>query len=182
MGWIPAAAAVTVLAPVVYAVVQHDLRSSANDPQVQMAEDGARRLDAGAEPESLTSEPPVDVAASLRPYTIVFDRHGWPLASSARLHGGTPIPPPGALASAAPGGRNVVTWQPAPDVRQAAVIVAWRGGYVLVGRSLRLVEQREDEVLLIALGGWSAAVGAAAVASVAAAFLSQRVSPASGLA
>jgi len=41
-------------------------------------------------------------------------------------------------------GRSEITWAPRPDVREAAVIVADRNGYVLAGRSLRLVEQRED--------------------------------------
>ena len=47
-----------------------------------------------------------------------------------------------------------MTWQPRSGVRIAAVVVPWRGGTVLAGRSLRLVETREDEALLLAAGGW----------------------------
>src|SRR5207245_10626154 len=46
--WVPIAVAVTGLTVVVYSAVQQDLRQGGNDPQIQMAEDAAARLNAGA--------------------------------------------------------------------------------------------------------------------------------------
>lgn len=68
-------------------------------------------------------------------------------------------------------GMDGVTWRPRTGVRVAAVVVPWRGGTVLAGRSLRLVETREDEVLLLAAGGWLLGLLAIAATSVAAAAL-----------
>lgn len=128
----------------VFAAVQQDLRMGANDPQIQMVEDAAARLDGGASPASVVSAPAVDLARSLAPFTIVFGKDRRPLASSAILDGQTPQPPAGAFDAVANGGRSEITWAPRPAVREAAVIVAYRDGYVLAGRSLRIVEQRED--------------------------------------
>ena len=50
--WLPAAAVATLAAGFFYGEVQHELRSGANDPQVQMAEDATARLDSGALPEA----------------------------------------------------------------------------------------------------------------------------------
>ncbi|MGZ6314302.1 MAG: hypothetical protein ACXWNI_01585 [Candidatus Limnocylindrales bacterium] len=86
---------------------------------------------------------------------IVFDTNGQVLASNATLDGGPPAPPIGVLAAARPGSPNAVTWQPRDGVRVAAVVVAWKGGTVLAGRSLRLVEQREANAELIAGAAWA---------------------------
>ncbi len=139
--FLPVAGAATVLILLVYAAGQQNLRMNANDPQVQMAEDAAARLDAGASPKAVIPADPVDLARSLAPFVIVFGRDGTQLASSARLDGVSPAPPAGTLSA---GKRSEVTWAPRPDVREAAVIVAYRDGHVLAGRSLGLVEQRED--------------------------------------
>jgi len=115
--------------------------------------------------------PAVDLAGSLAVSVTVLDRAGTVLASTARLDGGTPRPPTGALAAASPSSPNVLTWQPRSGVRQAAVIAAYQdaggGGTVVVSRSLRLVEQREDQVLWLAVAGWLAALAATAVLAIA---------------
>ena len=50
-------------------------------------------------------------------------------------------------------------------VRAATVVVGFRGGWLVAGRSLRLVEERADHLLSLALAGWLAAlVGTALVA------------------
>lgn len=77
--------------------------------------------------------------------------------------------PQGVLDSAQQHGQNRVTWQPEPRVRSAAVTVPFGGaqpGYVLAGRSLREVEQREDNLLLLALLGGLITLGATLVATV----------------
>jgi hypothetical protein len=142
--FLPVVAAAAVVIVLVYAVQQQNLRMGANDPQVQMAEDAATRLDAGASPAAVLPTQHVDIGQSLAPYLIVFGREGQPIASSATLDGRLPTPPDGVFGNIPAGGRHELTWAPRPEVRQAAVIVPYRAGFVLAGRSLRLVEQRED--------------------------------------
>src|SRR5713101_7851125 len=74
--WVPIAVAVTGLTAVVYGAVQQDLRQGANDPQIQMAEDAAARLNAGATPDAVVPGESIDLAYSLRPYVMVFDEPG----------------------------------------------------------------------------------------------------------
>src|SRR5665811_516764 len=63
--WLPLAVAITLLSGLIYGAVQQVLRQDANDPQIQMAQDTAAALTAGAAPESLASATPVDIALSL---------------------------------------------------------------------------------------------------------------------
>jgi hypothetical protein len=165
--FLPLAVLATATCGLAYAETQQALRSGANDPQLQLAEDAGTRLDAGATPSSvLGPNPPVDLARSL-----VFDAQGRVLASDAILDGGQPAPPKGVLDAARPGSPNSVTWQPRDGVRVATVTVAWSGGTVLAGRSLRAVEQREANAELIAGAAWLAMLAALAAASVLAAWL-----------
>jgi len=167
--FLPVAVLATFCCGLVHAAVQQDLRLSANDPQVQLAEDAARALDAGARPSGLVGSSKVDVATSLAPFVVIFDLSGRVLATDGQLDGHDPIPPSGVLDSARQNPPNAVTWQPRDGVRIASVSVPWHGGTVLAGRSLREVEQREDEALLIAVaGGLVMLVALAATALVAA--------------
>src|SRR3954470_16327598 len=84
--WLPLAAVCTVLAGLVYVAVQQDLRGTANDPQIQMAQDAATGLQAGASPASLTGSGKVDIAHSLAPYLIIYDDAGNVLSSCAELN------------------------------------------------------------------------------------------------
>jgi hypothetical protein len=147
--WLPVTVAATIVILAVFVAAQQNLRIGANDPQIQIVEDAAAQLDAGATPASILPPAHVDMARSLAPFVIVFDRQGRPIASSASMNGETPVPPTGVFTSVPAGGRNDVTWQPAAGVREAAVVVAYRDGFVLAGRSLRVVEERESS-----LGGW----------------------------
>ena len=113
--WLPIIVDATVLTLLVFAALQQNLRMGANDPQVQMAEDAAARLNAGAGPDSVTPAQQVDMARSLAPFLIVFGHDGRPLASSALLDG---------------------------------------NGDILVGRSLRLVEQRADALARVVIVLW----------------------------
>jgi hypothetical protein len=96
------------------------LRSGANDPQIQLAEDAARALDAGAQATSLVGVDRVDVVQSLAPFLVVFDASGKVLATDGQFDGHDPIPPSGVLASAQENPPDMVTWQPRSGVRIAA--------------------------------------------------------------
>jgi hypothetical protein len=170
--FLPLAVLATATCGLAYAETQQALRSGANDPQVQLAEDAGTRLDAGATPSSVVDTSyAVDLARSLAPFVIVFNAQGLILASNASLDGGQAAPPKGALESARPGSPNAVTWQPRDGLRFATVTVAWKGGTVLAGRSLRVVEEREANAELIAGAAWLAMLAALAAASVLAAWL-----------
>src|ERR1700716_2868565 len=70
--WVPLAVAVTGLSAVVYGAVQQDLRQGANDPQIQMAEDAAAKLNAGAAPSAVVPSDQIELNGSLQSYVMVF--------------------------------------------------------------------------------------------------------------
>jgi hypothetical protein len=166
--FLPAAVLATALCGLVYVAVQQDLRSGANDPQEPLAKDAAARLDAGASPASVVGPTTVDLAVSLAPFVVVYDAGGAVLATDGQLDGGPPQIPIGVLDSARATGRDAVSWQPRPGARFATVTVPWSGGTVMVGRSLRLVEDRESALLLIVGAAWVVTLAALALASLAA--------------
>ncbi len=142
----------------VYMAVQQQYRQSANDPQVQMAEDAAATLDAGKTPDLVVGVPKIDLRDSLAPFLIVTDENFRVLASSGQLDGKNVVPPRGAFEAAKSNTgkdtpvsqENRITWQPASGVREAAVIVHRSGGYVVAARSLREVENREQQLTNLA--------------------------------
>jgi hypothetical protein len=161
--WLPFAALITFACLLSYLLVQQDLRMTANDPQIEVAEDVAQALGNGISPQDIV--PPgqvINIATSLDPFIIIFDALGKVLASSATLNGTTPAVPNGVFASVAQHGEDRITWQPQPGVRSAAVIDSFAGnasssgGFVLAGRSLREIEIREDNVLHLAMLAWIA--------------------------
>jgi hypothetical protein len=140
----------------VYVVVQQSLRQSANDPQIQMAEDAAAALARGQDAASIVPESQVDLGRSLAPFLMLFDDAGQVIGTSGLLHGQPPVLPSGVLAYAGQNGEDRVTWQPEAGVRIATVIVhsgGPNGGFALAGRSLREVEEREAQVELEAGAG-----------------------------
>jgi hypothetical protein len=147
--WLPLAVVTAGLCALVYAAVQQSLRSGANDPQIQLAEDTASALDAGAQAASVVPPGRVELAASLAPFIFVFDDSGHMLASSAVLHGAAPDFPTGVLDYTRANGEDRVTWQPEPGVRMATVAVRFNQGVVVAGRSLREVELRVDNLLTL---------------------------------
>jgi len=157
---------VTGLVGLCYAAIQQDIRQSADDPQIQMAEDIATKLADGQAIQNVVPAEKVDIAKSLAPYIIVFDATGKPIASSAQLDGQTPTIPPGVPDYVRQNGEDRITWQPQPGVRSAAVITQINGshpGFVLVGRSLREVEIREDNILHLLIVGWIGMLFATAI-------------------
>jgi hypothetical protein len=144
--WLPFAVVITAFCALVYASVQQAFRQGANDPQIQMAEDAADILADGGSVDALMPASKVLVSKSLAPFLIVYDSSGNEIASSVQLDGQTPSLPDGVLDSSKELGENRVTWQPREGVRIAAVIVAYKDGFVLAGRNLREVEIREAQL------------------------------------
>jgi hypothetical protein len=169
--FLPVAVLLTVLSLLIAGTVQQVYRTSANDPQLQIATDAVLRLNAGRSPARVAREPSVDLARSLATHITVFDAGGKVLASTARLGTGVPVPPAGVLQSARSHGTNTVTWQPRPGVRVAAVVMPWKGGTVLAGRSLGPTETRESALTAMVALGWAAGMVLAAAASFLASWL-----------
>ncbi len=162
VSWFPFAFLATVLALTAYATVQQVYRSSANDPQIQMAEDAAAKLAGGAPLTVVVPGEIVDMTGSLAPYLIVFNEIGAPVAASGRLNGRVPVPPAGVFAVARRVPEQRLTWQPTRDARSAIVVRHYGGsnpGFVLAGRSLREVEQRVARLAASVFMMWAGAIG-----------------------
>jgi hypothetical protein len=148
--WLPIAGVAAALCLLVYGAVQQVLRESANDPQIEMAEDAANSFATGTVPQSLAPAATIDMGRSLAPFLIFYDDSGKVVASSASLHGEVPTPPAGVFEYVRQHAEERVTWQPEPGVRIASVMIRAGGpqyGFVLAGRSLREVEKREARLM-----------------------------------
>jgi hypothetical protein len=152
--WLPFAVTISAFCLLVYAAVQQVYRQNADDPQVQMANDAVQALVSGQSADSLVPMTRVSVSESLSPFLIIYDASGKELASSAALDGKTPALPDGVLDSTKQLGENRISWQPSAAVRIATVIVSYKDGYVLAGRNMREVEEREAQVSTFAGITW----------------------------
>lgn len=162
--WVPIALAATVLIALMGLAIQQDLWQSANEPQIQMAEDAAAAIEGGRLPSEVAPPSKIDIAESLAPFLIVFTDTGHPIASSATLDGLVPLPPRDVFDSVRQNGEDRFTWEPKPGVRSATVVTRFtrtvndeKGGFVLAGRSLRDVETRESELWTMVKVAWAVA-------------------------
>lgn len=147
VNWLPIAVVIIILTLFSFVSVQQTLRQSANDPQIELAEDTANQIITGNKPKMPSEK--TEISNSLALYIILFNGKKQLVYSSATLDGKEITPPAGILDYAEKHGENRVTWQPKPGVRQALVVKHFSersGGYVVVGRSLREVEKREDQI------------------------------------
>ncbi len=157
--WLLQVVLLTGLCGLLYAAVQQDLRQSANDPQIQLAEDTSAKLTGGQQIQDVVLAEKVDIAHSLAPYLIIFDAEGKPIAASGQLNDQMPSIPTGVFDYLKSHDEDRFTWQPQTGVRSAVVVTPFKGpspssGYVLAGRSLREVEQRETNIRDLILAGW----------------------------
>jgi hypothetical protein len=149
-----------------YAIPQHVLRQSLDDPQLQLAGDLAARLEQGIAPADAVPAGSIDIARSLSPFVIVYDDQGRPLASQAQLNGKTPAPPSGVFENVRRHGEERLSWQPIlgteHGVRMATIIQRVNGahpGFVLAGRNMREVETRIGHVEQMAGLTWLGMLG-----------------------
>jgi hypothetical protein len=160
--WLPMAIVATGSIAFSYIATQQNYRQSANDPQIQLATDGAAALRDGTAPDKIAPDADIDMGKSLAPFTIVVDDQRHVLAAGANLGAQVPLPPAGAFDFAKAHGENRFTWQPQPGVRLAAVLVHTTGdhpGYVLAARNLREVEERESQLTALAALALAAVLG-----------------------
>ena len=146
-------------------VAQQVIRQPANHPQAEMAQSAASRLNAGETPQAVVPARSVDIGASTDPFVIVVDGSRSVLASSGTLDGRVVLPPSGVFDYVTSHGEDRVTWQPTPGVRSWIVVDAFRGGYVVAGRS---PAEGEADGYLVMFWGSLAALGLAVLGAVAA--------------
>jgi len=128
--------------------VQQDYRLSANDPQIQIAEDLAMSLNLGKTPQWNPIDN-IDASRSLATFVGIYDATGTPILNTGPilLDGGKmAVPPAGVFVYARTYGEDRITWQPKEGLRYAAVVVSYKNGYIMVARSLREVEIREAKL------------------------------------
>ena len=136
-------------------VGQQIQRNDANMPQIQQAEDAANQLNTFNQISALAGSPqPVNMATSLAPFIIVYNKQGMPLYGTGYLNGKLADAPLGILQNSKGEDYYSITWQPQDNVRIAAVTTTANNYYVLSGRNLKEVEANEQETLQISfLGG-----------------------------
>ena len=165
--WLPIAVAATTVIGLAYVATQQSYRNGLDDPQLQLATDGAARLDAGASPESVATSPTIDADKSLAPFVTVMSADDAVIVEGALIGREAIQPPDGVLAAARAQGTNRVTWQPRRSVRIASVSVAANDGRVVVaGRNMRAFEARVDDLGKLTAIAWAAAMAGALIASV----------------
>lgn len=155
--FVPLAFIMTVSAGMVYVAVQQNFRMNADDPQIQLAEDFSDQLSAGRTIASINVGPGIDIAKSLSPFIFIYDESGNILVGSGKIDNQYPTLPDGVLEHAKASGQNRITWEPQSGLRFATVIIPYSGtqsGFVVIGRSLREVEQRTDALGLQVLVAW----------------------------
>ncbi len=161
--WLPFAVIIVIFSGLAYVTVQQNYRMSANDPQIQIAGDIVSALSGGqVAPDGIVpANPTTDIASSLATFVAIYSATGTPIGSSVAIDGKLPTLPSGVFDNAKQHKEDRFTWQPRADVRIAAVVASFGGaepGFVLVGRSLKEIEIRETQSLLL-----SAIAGAAAL-------------------
>ncbi len=155
--WLPLAVTIVIFTGLILVAVQQNYRNSANDPQIQIAEDVATAINNGsAAPDAIVSPTPTtDMAASLSSFVTIYSATGTPIGSSVSLDGKLPTLPSGIFDNVKTHGQDRFTWEPQKDLRIATVVTKYTtgsdSGFVLAGRSLRDIETRESQLSLMSL-------------------------------
>jgi hypothetical protein len=127
------------------------------NPRAQMAAFYASEIASGVKPDQAFPRNYVDLERSLEPFAIFYNDQGLPVTANGYLNQSIPTPPSGVFRYLRSHPTDTITWQPQPNVRIAAVIHRVAGpnpGFLLTGRSLRLVEEQEAILRNMVFGGW----------------------------
>jgi hypothetical protein len=155
-------AIITLALIILYACVQQTYRTGANDPQIQIAQDIATRLSAGRSVDHYFTGDTLDISSSLSVFAALYNSAGQPVMATGYLNGKMPQLPSGVFGFANQWGENRISWQPQQGVRIAMVIQKVSSsdiGFVGVGRSLKEVEIRENNLGRMILIGWLICIG-----------------------
>jgi hypothetical protein len=147
----------TLLGGVAVVTTQQMLRRGADQPQIDMVKYYASEIASGTNPDDAIPPGYVDPERNLEPFVIFYNEQGKPEASTGYLDQCVPTPPAGVFRYVRSHGSENFTWQPRPHVRIAAVVRYLHRahpGFVLAGRSLRVVEKDERVLFRMTFLGW----------------------------
>lgn len=166
--WLPFTIIISCLTALFYITMQQHIRSEADWPQIQLAQDVAAQLFQKQEPSVSLPTKEVNMRDSLAPFIILYNSKGEPSDGSGKIDGKLPKLPSGVLSYTEQHIEHRFTWEPAPGVRIAAVVRYYQNdqhlGYVLAGRNLRESERQQSQLLLLTTIGWAATMCASLAA------------------
>jgi hypothetical protein len=146
--WLPLVIVIVIFSGLAYAEAQQVYRQSANDPQIQIAEDLAAAIAQGQPVDQIVpAQGTTELSSTLSPFVMIYSASSTLIGSSALLDGKNPSFPTSVFDQVKVHGQWRQTWQPAPGVREAVVVTAYSGtssGFLVVGRSLKEIEMREQ--------------------------------------
>lgn len=151
--WVSVGILLTLGYLVLYFVIQQALRLGANEPQISMARNIAAQLKGGKQADDIPKGY-IDISSDTAPFIIIYDNFGKVVSGNGYLGSSVPQVPIGVLGAAQNDKVNAVTWQPQAHVRVAAVSAQAGNQYVLVGRSLTVVEDKIDSVGRLLAAAW----------------------------
>lgn len=161
-----------------YATVQQTYRSSANDPQIQIARDISGALMKGRSINKLLPVDIINLEESIAVFAELFDKSGKPVQSTGLLNGQLPQPPRSVMDYTNNNKEDMITWQPQSNVRMAMVfekVNAADIGYIAVGRSLKETEVRESNLLKMVAIVWIICMAALLVHFLIQSYLNKRL-------
>jgi hypothetical protein len=151
------AAVLTLLGGGAAITMQQMLRRGADQPQIEMAKWYTGEINSGEAPADVIPPGYVDLGRSLQPFVIFYDDRGTPGPGTGYLDQVLPAPPAGVFDFVRSHGVENITWQPRSGVRIASVVIRVNGknpGFLLAGRSLRVVELQTSLLRRMVIGGW----------------------------
>jgi hypothetical protein len=156
--WLVGAFVLTAVIAAIYFAAQNLERAGADDAAERLAS------------QVLTGPPAdparVDLATSLAPFWIVYDKHGEPTEGNAYLDGSLAQLPKGVIGAAITRGDNRVTWEPSDGLRFATVELHDGDRVIVAGQSLAPTERRIDNLGLLLLLGWAGSLVVLAIGCV----------------
>ena len=141
--FIPLGIAVTLLCLLMYLSLQQMYRNNLNDPQIQVSQEVKEALDAGTAPKDLISPgSQINIEDSLSTFLIVYGKDKKPIAATGRLEDKVPVLSEDIFMRVDKNGEVRTTWEPKNKVHIASVIQKSNEYYILVGRSMKEIENR----------------------------------------
>ena len=153
--WLLGLLAISIVFATIYFAAHYALRSSANEPQIQIATDTAWKtalqIEQNGKIVPLEGEK-VDIGTSTESFVVVYNKSGEVIDSTGIHNGQVPKLPDGVLQGTVDGEKTIFTWEPVENARIAAVVVSsGKYGYVLSGRTLADTEYNLNKLTYILL-------------------------------
>lgn len=147
--WAPLAVVILSFFGAGYMATEYVIRSSAYDPQIQIAEDFARALASGEDVKKLVPDAQVDIANSLASFIVTYGDDFKPTKSSGNHDAQIPTPNKSVFDSAKTNSQHSMEWEAYDNINVAIVMRRYEGaqsGYVMVGRNIREINRRVSEL------------------------------------